>query len=69
MQDSPEPAAPDADRISLSGYPAITDWCRSLGCSEVELAEAIGVVGYSASLVRAYLEKRRGQGRRSARSS
>jgi hypothetical protein len=47
----------------LSGYPAITDWCKALGCSEVELAEAVGVVGYSASRVREYLKKGRRAGR------
>jgi len=61
MQDQTTP--PDSQRISLSGYPAITDWCKALGCSEVELAEAVGVVGYSASRVREYLKKGRRAGR------
>jgi len=61
MQDQTTP--PDSQRTSLSGYPAITDWCKALGCSEVELAEAVGVVGYSASRVREYLKKGRRAGR------
>jgi len=61
MQDQTTP--PDSQRISLSGYPAITDWCKALGCSEVELAEAVGVVGDSAARVREYLTKRPGSGR------
>jgi len=63
MQDQTERTPPDSQRISLSGYPAITDWCKALGCSEVELAEAVGVVGYSASRVREYLKKGRRAGR------
>ena len=56
MQDQPEKIELDGDLISLAGYPAISQWCTSLGCSEVQLAEAIAVVGYSADQVRAYLE-------------
>ncbi len=41
--------------ISLAQYPDIRDWCVHLGCSEIELAEAIAVVGYSPQLVREFL--------------
>jgi len=63
MQDLPEKTHPDSEQISLAGYPVIADWCKALGCSEVELAEAVGVVGYSASRVREYLKKGRRAGR------
>ena len=45
----------DLGQISLSGYPEITDWCIALKCSEVQLAEAVAAVGYSAASVRDYL--------------
>ena len=41
--------------ISLAQYPDIREWCRHLGCTEIELAEAIAVVGYSPELVRVFL--------------
>jgi hypothetical protein len=55
MQDQPKPVDIDLGRISLSRYPEINAWCVALGCSEVQLAEAIAVVGYSAASVREYL--------------
>ena len=42
--------------ISIS-YPEITEWCDRLGCTEVQLAEAIAAVGYSAIQVEAYLTR------------
>jgi hypothetical protein len=54
MQD--DPANIDLNGlISIAQYPEIRDWCNHLGCSEIELAEAIAVVGYSPELVRAFL--------------
>jgi len=44
--------------ISLAQYPDIREWCSHLGCTEIELAEAIAVVGYSPELVRAYLAEK-----------
>ena len=41
--------------ISLAQYPDIRAWCAHLGCTEIELAEAIAVVGYSPGLVRVFL--------------
>ena len=41
--------------ISIAQYPEIRDRCTHLGCTEVELAEAIAVVGYSPELVRVFL--------------
>ena len=44
--------------ISLAQYPGIREWCSHFGCTEIELAEAIAVVGYSPQLVRAFLAER-----------
>lgn len=55
MQDDP--------RINLTGsiaignYGQIKHWCAQLGCTEVELAEAIAAVGYAEEAVREFLEK------------
>ena len=44
--------------ISIAQYPEIRDWCSHLGCTEIELAEAIAVVGYSPDLVRVFLAEK-----------
>ena len=44
--------------ISIGNYNQIKFWCAQLGCTEVELAEAIAVMGYSPESVRQFLEKR-----------
>ncbi|HSC65326.1 MAG TPA: DUF3606 domain-containing protein [Caldimonas sp.] len=44
--------------ISLATYRAIKDWCAYFGCTEVELAEAIAVVGHDPHQVRAFLQNR-----------
>jgi len=44
--------------ISIAEYPVIREWCIRLGCTEVELAEAIAVVGYSPDLVREFLAQK-----------
>jgi len=54
MQDR-TPKEPDG-LISIS-YPEITQWCARLGCTEVQLAEAIGAVGYSSARVTDYLRR------------
>ena len=46
-------------QISISQYPEIRDWCAYLACTEVELAEAIGTVGYSPDKVREFLKLRK----------
>ena len=51
MQDDPR-KIDVAGLISIAQYPEIRDWCKELGCTEVELAEAVAVVGYSAEKVR-----------------
>jgi hypothetical protein len=45
-------------QISLAQYPDIREWCSHLGCTEIELAEAIAVVGYSPDLVRVFLAEK-----------
>jgi Protein of unknown function (DUF3606) len=55
MQDEQKDVDIDVREISLAGYPEIRYWCVALGCSEVQLAEAIAVVGYSPANVRDYL--------------
>jgi len=47
--------------ISLAQYPDIREWCSHLRCTEIELAEAIAVVGYSPDLVRAFLAEKTAQ--------
>ena len=44
--------------ISIAQYPDIRQWCTHLGCSEIELAEAIAVVGYAPDLVRTFLAQK-----------
>ena len=54
MQDDPR----NIDRkglISIAEYPDIREWCSHLGCTEIELAEAIAIVGYSPDRVREFL--------------
>jgi hypothetical protein len=41
--------------ISISQYSEIREWCTRLGCTEVELAEALALVGDSPELVRLFL--------------
>jgi hypothetical protein len=57
MQDDPSNLEVEG-LISIAQYPEIRDWCSHLGCTEVELAEAIAVVGYSPNLVRLFLAKK-----------
>ena len=47
--------------ISIAQYPEIREWCVQLGCTEIELAEAIAVVGYSPLLVREFLARKASQ--------
>ena len=44
--------------ISIAQYPDIRQWCSHLGCSEIELAEAIAVVGYVPDQVRTFLAQK-----------
>jgi hypothetical protein len=55
MQDDPSTDLTGA--ISIGNYGQIRYWCAQFGCTEVELAEAIAVVGYSRESVREFLAK------------
>ena len=54
MQDD-RPTIDHTGLISIALYPDIREWCSHLGCTEIELAEAIALVGYSPDLVRRFL--------------
>ena len=56
MQDDPR-KIDVVESISIAQYPEIRDWCKELGCTEIELAEAVGVVGHSAAKVRTFLAR------------
>jgi hypothetical protein len=56
MQD--DPTTDLTGLISIGRYSEIKDWCAHLGCTEVELAEAIAVTGYSPDRVQAFLQSR-----------
>jgi hypothetical protein len=56
MQDAEgkwDPSGP----ISIIEYAHIREWCAHLGCTEVELAEAIALVGNHPDQVRDFLAK------------
>ena len=57
MHDDP-PTIDCKGLISIAQYPDIREWCTHLGCTEIELAEAIAVVGYSPDLVREFLAEK-----------
>ena len=56
MQGDPSTIDPQGS-ISIAQYPEIRDWCVNLGCTEIELAEAIALVGNSPNEVRMFLAK------------
>lgn len=51
----------DRKLIALSQPYEVRDWCKSLGCTEVELKAAVAAVGRSATKVREHLTKKRGR--------
>ena len=51
--------SPDRDLISLKEPYEVRDWCKSFGCTEAELRDAVAKVGHSAAAVRAYLATKR----------
>jgi Protein of unknown function (DUF3606) len=57
MSDRPEPSGTDPEDISIASYATIVAWCDALACTELQLAEAIGVVGYSVLRVRDFLAR------------
>ncbi len=55
MQEEP-PTSDVSGTISIGTYEEIKAWCTKLGCTEVELAEAIATAGYSSESVRVLLD-------------
>jgi hypothetical protein len=49
---------PDNKRIDINDSAEIRNWCKSFGCTEKELINAVRKVGTSASKVREYLKKK-----------
>lgn len=47
----------DAKRIDVNDPNEIRNWCKSLGCTEKRLKDAVKAVGTSGKEVRKYLEK------------
>lgn len=47
----------DAKRIDIHDSAEVRNWCRSLGCTEQQLKDAVRVVGTSGAAVRRYLKK------------
>ncbi|MDY6842231.1 MAG: DUF3606 domain-containing protein [Pseudomonadota bacterium] len=47
----------DAKRIDINDPAEVRNWCRSLGCSESQLKQAVRQVGTSGKAVRKQLEK------------
>jgi Protein of unknown function (DUF3606) len=50
-----EPSTDSSRLISISSPDEIKHWCETLGCTEVQLAEAIALCGYGVDSVRAFL--------------
>lgn len=60
MADDPrKTGTPDNDLINLNQDYEVRNWCRSFGCTEQELRQAVGKVGNSARKVREYFAQRR----------
>ena len=58
MADDPKKTGLDRKLISLTEDYEARDWCKALGCSEVELRKAVAAVGNSAEKVREFLKSR-----------
>ena len=57
MSDDKQATAQDRKVISLEEDYEVRDWTASLGCTEVQLRDAVAAVGDSADAVRAHLGK------------
>jgi Protein of unknown function (DUF3606) len=49
----------DRKLIALSQPHEVRDWCKSMGCTEAQLKDAVAAVGNSAAKVRAHLRERK----------
>ncbi len=59
MSDDKRKKKEDSKRISLQEPYEVKYWTKELGCTPVELADIVHVVGDSASAVRTELKRRR----------
>jgi hypothetical protein len=50
-----EPSTDRSHLISISSPEEIKQWCETLRCTEIELAEAIALCGYEFDSVHAFL--------------
>ena len=57
MPDDKERRKLDKTRININDPKEVHNWCKSLGCSVLQLKTAVRAVGTSAEKVRKYLEK------------
>lgn len=51
------PSSVDMTRINLQSTTAVNYWCQTFKCSEIQLRNAILVVGTAPEDVRAYLNR------------
>ena len=56
MSDDKSKTALDRKLISLAEPYEVRDWCKSLGCTEPRLRDAVQAVGHSAEKVREWLK-------------
>jgi len=47
----------DAKRIDINDPAEVDNWCKSLGCTELQLVRAVSEVGTSGKAVREFLGK------------
>ncbi|MGQ2923475.1 DUF3606 domain-containing protein [Variovorax sp. UC122_21] len=59
MTDDTKKTALDRKLISLEEKHEVRSWTESLGCSEMQLRDAVKAVGNSAQEVRGYLAERK----------
>lgn len=59
MSDDTTKTTLDRKLVALDEPHEVLSWTESLGCSEVELRDAVAAVGNSADAVRQFLAKRR----------
>ena len=58
MSDDKSKTGQDRKLIAMTEPYEVRDWCKSLGCTEVELRKAVTAVGNSAEKVREWLKKK-----------
>ena len=56
MPDDPTKTGLDRKLIALTDEDEVRNWCKSLGCNEEQLRQAVNAVGHSADKVREYMK-------------